>query len=107
MGLAPWGTEARRTSDQRRRRCSAAVTDAAPHTPHVAPQIWVGRQTMSAGRAGEAASTGLTERLLDLGFETDRLKTGTPARVDRRTVNFSGALAGGGMGGGEVKRHDA
>jgi tRNA U34 5-carboxymethylaminomethyl modifying enzyme MnmG/GidA len=46
---------------------------------------------MSAGRAGEAASTGLTERLLQLGFETDRLKTGTPARVDRRTVNFEGA----------------
>ncbi|EFN57135.1 hypothetical protein CHLNCDRAFT_30521, partial [Chlorella variabilis] len=53
-------------------------------------QIWVGRQSMSAGRAGEAASTGLTERLMELGFETDRLKTGTPARVDKRTVNFAG-----------------
>lgn len=42
-------------------------------------------------RAGEAASTGLTEVLVGLGFETDRLKTGTPARVDARTVNF-GAL---------------
>ncbi|KAK9817642.1 hypothetical protein WJX72_000050 [[Myrmecia] bisecta] len=53
-------------------------------------RIWVGRQSMPAGRAGEAPSTGLTEALLKLGFETDRLKTGTPARVDSRTVNFSG-----------------
>lgn len=45
---------------------------------------------MAAGRAGEAPSTGLTERLVELGFETDRLKTGTPARVDKRTVDFSG-----------------
>lgn len=54
------------------------------------PQIWVGRKSMAAGRAGEAPSTGLTERLVELGFETDRLKTGTPARVDKRTVDFSG-----------------
>ena len=40
-------------------------------------------------RAGEAPSTGLTEALVALGFETDRLKTGTPARVDARTVNFN------------------
>eukprot|EP00877_Chromochloris_zofingiensis_P008968 jgi/Chrzof1/4324/Cz14g08270.t1 len=53
-------------------------------------RIWVGKASMSAGRAGEAASTGLTEALVDLGFETDRLKTGTPARVDARTVNFAG-----------------
>ena len=52
-------------------------------------QIWVGRATMAAGRAGEAPSTGLTEALVALGFETDRLKTGTPARVDRRSINFS------------------
>lgn len=52
--------------------------------------IWVGRQSMPAGRAGEAPSTGLTEELLALGFTTDRLKTGTPARVDARTVDFSG-----------------
>lgn len=50
--------------------------------------IWVGRQSMSAGRAGEAASVGLTEALQSLGFETDRLKTGTPARIDMRTVDF-------------------
>ncbi|KAK3255320.1 hypothetical protein CYMTET_35492, partial [Cymbomonas tetramitiformis] len=51
--------------------------------------IWVGRKSMPAGRAGEAPSTGLTEALQGLGFETDRLKTGTPARVDRRTIDFS------------------
>uniref|UniRef100_A0A2P2KEK8 tRNA uridine 5-carboxymethylaminomethyl modification enzyme C-terminal subdomain domain-containing protein n=3 Tax=Rhizophora mucronata TaxID=61149 RepID=A0A2P2KEK8_RHIMU len=53
-------------------------------------KIWVGRTSMPAGRAGESASEGLTENLRLLGFETDRLKTGTPARVDIRTVNFSG-----------------
>eukprot|EP00873_Tetraselmis_striata_P040718 jgi/Tetstr1/460982/TSEL_006134.t1 len=51
--------------------------------------IWVGRKSLPAGRAGEAPSVGLTEALQDLGFETGRLKTGTPARVDRRTVDFS------------------
>lgn len=51
--------------------------------------IWVGRQSMSAGRSGEQASVGLTEALVELGFEAGRLKTGTPARVDSRTVDFS------------------
>ncbi len=49
-------------------------------------RIWVGHQSMSAGRAGEQAAVGLTEALQELGFRTDRLKTGTPARVDRRSV---------------------
>ncbi|KAL8159180.1 hypothetical protein V2J09_000717 [Rumex salicifolius] len=52
-------------------------------------KIWVGRTSMPAGRAGESASQGLTENLQQLGFETSRLKTGTPARVDYRTVDFS------------------
>lgn len=51
--------------------------------------IWVGQKSIPAGRAGESPSHGLSERLMELGFETDRLKTGTPARVDSRTVNFS------------------
>ncbi|CAG9461816.1 unnamed protein product [Pedinophyceae sp. YPF-701] len=51
-------------------------------------RIWVGKRSMEAGRAGEAASTGLTEALVSLGFETDRLKTGTPARVDARTIDW-------------------
>ncbi|MDA0267200.1 MAG: tRNA uridine-5-carboxymethylaminomethyl(34) synthesis enzyme MnmG [Cyanobacteria bacterium] len=50
--------------------------------------IWVGNKSMAAGRAGEFAATGLTETLQQLGFETGRLKTGTPARVDRRSINF-------------------
>jgi tRNA uridine 5-carboxymethylaminomethyl modification enzyme len=49
-------------------------------------RIWVGHQSMAAGRAGEQAAEGLTEALQKLGFQTDRLKTGTPARVDRRSI---------------------
>ncbi len=51
--------------------------------------IWVGNKSMSAGRAGEFAAVGLTDTLNKLGFETGRLKTGTPARVDKRSVNYS------------------
>ena len=51
-------------------------------------RIWIGNQSMSAGRAGEQASEGLTEELKKLGFTTDRLKTGTPARIDRRTIDL-------------------
>ncbi len=49
-------------------------------------RIWVGNRSMAAGRAGEQPAVGLTEALEELGFRTDRLKTGTPARVDRRSV---------------------
>jgi tRNA uridine 5-carboxymethylaminomethyl modification enzyme len=52
-------------------------------------RIWVGNKSMEAGRAGEFAATGLTETLNRLGFETGRLKTGTPARVDKRSVDYS------------------
>lgn len=52
-------------------------------------KIWIGDKSMSAGRAGEFAAVGLTETLNQLGFETGRLKTGTPARVDKRTVDYS------------------
>ncbi|MBW4420346.1 MAG: tRNA uridine-5-carboxymethylaminomethyl(34) synthesis enzyme MnmG [Myxacorys californica WJT36-NPBG1] len=51
-------------------------------------KIWVGNKSMDAGRAGEFAAVGLTDTLNRFGFETGRLKTGTPARVDRRSVNF-------------------
>ena len=51
-------------------------------------RIWVGDRSMPAGRAGEQASEGLTEDLRQLGFITDRLKTGTPARVDRRSLDL-------------------
>lgn len=51
--------------------------------------IWVGNKSMPAGRAGEFAAVGLTDTLNRLGFETGRLKTGTPARVDKRSVDYS------------------
>ncbi|MFE4106080.1 tRNA uridine-5-carboxymethylaminomethyl(34) synthesis enzyme MnmG [Almyronema epifaneia] len=51
--------------------------------------IWVGNKSMPAGRAGEFAAVGLTDTLKRLGFETGRLKTGTPARVDKRSVDYS------------------
>lgn len=51
-------------------------------------RIWVGDRSMPAGRAGEQACEGLTEALRQLGFLTDRLKTGTPARVDRRSLDL-------------------
>lgn len=41
------------------------------------------------GRAGDAASTGITESLVAMGFEAGRMKTGTPARIDGRTIDFS------------------
>lgn len=50
--------------------------------------IHIGARQISAGRAGERASTGLTAQLQELGFESDRMKTGTPARVDGRTLNW-------------------
>lgn len=52
-------------------------------------KIWVGNKSMPAGRAGEFAAEGMTETLNRLGFETGRLKTGTPARVDKRSVDYS------------------
>ena len=52
-------------------------------------RIWIGNKSMQAGRAGEFAAVGLTDTLNRLGFETGRLKTGTPARVDRRSVDYS------------------
>ena len=52
-------------------------------------RIWIGDKSMSAGRSGEQASTGLTDCLHRVGIYTDRLKTGTPARVDKKTIEFT------------------
>ncbi len=49
----------------------------------------VGRTQFVGGRYSELPSTGLTENLVKLGFETGRMKTGTPARIDGRTIDFS------------------
>ena len=51
--------------------------------------IHIGKKSFSAGRIGEAASIGITESLVKLGFQTGRLKTGTPPRVRRDSVDFS------------------
>jgi tRNA uridine 5-carboxymethylaminomethyl modification enzyme len=51
--------------------------------------LHVGSSQASGGRAGEPASFGLTAQLVSLGFETGRMKTGTPARIDGRTVDFA------------------
>ncbi|MCL2560921.1 MAG: tRNA uridine-5-carboxymethylaminomethyl(34) synthesis enzyme MnmG, partial [Rikenellaceae bacterium] len=48
----------------------------------------VGRANTEGGRAGDSASYGLTEQLRGFGFESGRMKTGTPARIDGRTVDF-------------------
>ena len=48
----------------------------------------VGFNTMSGGRSGDPASSGLSEQLLGLGFEVERLKTGTSARIDGRSIDF-------------------
>jgi len=51
-------------------------------------RIWIGNKSMSAGRSGEQAAQGLTQNLHEIGIKTERLKTGTPARVDKRSIIF-------------------
>lgn len=51
--------------------------------------MYVGRKKVEGGRAGEAPSKGISEQLETFGFEVGRMKTGTPARLDGRTIDFS------------------
>ena len=51
--------------------------------------IHIGEKTFGGGRAGEGASTGITEDLVAKGFESGRMKTGTPPRVDARSLDFT------------------
>jgi tRNA uridine 5-carboxymethylaminomethyl modification enzyme len=51
--------------------------------------IHIGEKNFGGGRAGEKAATGITEQLIDLGFDSGRMKTGTPPRVDGRSLDFS------------------
>ncbi|CAA0168128.1 tRNA uridine 5-carboxymethylaminomethyl modification enzyme [Tenacibaculum maritimum] len=51
--------------------------------------IHIGEKTFGGGRAGESASTGITEDLINKGFEAGRMKTGTPPRVDGRSLDYS------------------
>ena len=52
-------------------------------------KIFIGEKSFAGGRIGESASHGITEQLVKLGFEADRMKTGTPVRIDGRTIDFS------------------
>jgi tRNA uridine 5-carboxymethylaminomethyl modification enzyme len=51
--------------------------------------IHIGEKQFGGGRVAEKAATGITEQLVSLGFETDRLKTGTPPRIDGRSLDYS------------------
>ena len=51
--------------------------------------IHIGEKNFGGGRIGEKPATGLTEQLISLGFQSDRLKTGTPPRVDGRSLDYS------------------
>jgi tRNA uridine 5-carboxymethylaminomethyl modification enzyme len=51
-------------------------------------KIHIGEKSFGGGRTGEASSKGITEQLVELGFEAGRMKTGTPPRVDARSLNF-------------------
>jgi tRNA uridine 5-carboxymethylaminomethyl modification enzyme len=51
--------------------------------------IHVGEKQFGGGRMGEKGATGITEQLVELGFETDRLKTGTPPRIDGRSLDYT------------------
>lgn len=51
--------------------------------------IHIGEKQLGGGRTGESASHGITERLVQIGFESGRMKTGTPPRIDGRSLNYS------------------
>jgi tRNA uridine 5-carboxymethylaminomethyl modification enzyme len=51
--------------------------------------IHIGEKQLGGGRAGEKAATGITEQLVSLGFEAGRMKTGTPPRIDGRSLDYS------------------
>jgi tRNA uridine 5-carboxymethylaminomethyl modification enzyme len=51
-------------------------------------KIHIGEKNFGGGRTGESAAFGITEQLVELGFESGRMKTGTPPRVDGRSINY-------------------
>lgn len=51
--------------------------------------IHIGEKQLGGGRISEKAATGITEQLVEIGFESDRLKTGTPPRIDGRSLDYS------------------
>ena len=52
-------------------------------------KIFVGETSISGGRIGERAAVGISDKLKEYGFEVEKLKTGTPVRIDGRTIDFS------------------
>jgi tRNA uridine 5-carboxymethylaminomethyl modification enzyme len=52
-------------------------------------KIHIGEKNFGGGRAAERSATGITEQLIELGFEAGRMKTGTPPRIDGRSLNYS------------------
>lgn len=52
-------------------------------------KIHIGEKNFGGGRSGEKSSTGLTENLMKLGFDSGRMKTGTPPRIDGRSINYN------------------
>ena len=67
-------------------RCAALVLTAGTF---LGGRIFIGRESKSGGRAGDPASKGLAQKLRALPFRVDRLKTGTPPRIDGGSVDFS------------------
>ena len=67
---------------------SSVVPSFLPQVRSFAGEMYCGGSHAEGGRAGDAASTGITESLVAIGFEAGRMKTGTPARLDARTINF-------------------
>ncbi|HEX7389599.1 MAG TPA: tRNA uridine-5-carboxymethylaminomethyl(34) synthesis enzyme MnmG [Acidiphilium sp.] len=86
LDLAPDGSLAAViTADGTRIGCRAAVLTTGTFLRGI---LHFGDRTEAGGRVGDAASTALAERLLGLGLELGRLKTGTPARLDRRSIDW-------------------
>jgi len=54
--------------------------------------IHIGEKQLGGGRAGEKASTGITEQLISIGFDSGRMKTGTPPRVDGRSLDYAAMI---------------
>lgn len=100
-GLSMWqGTASRLLFDEDGRLSGVCTAEGAEfHAPNIVLTngtflnglMHIGRVSFEGGRISEPASHGITEQLRDLGFRTDRMKTGTPVRLDGRTIDFSKA----------------
>lgn len=98
-GLSMWqGNVCRLLFDGDGTLCGVATSEGAEfHAPRVVLTagtflnglMHIGRQSFEGGRISEPAAHGVTEQLRDLGIRTDRMKTGTPVRIDGRTIDFA------------------